>query len=226
MIFVTGDTHIPYDIHKLNTRKFSSQKNLTKSDYLIICGDFGAIWSENNKSDLYWIKWLTNKNFTTLFVDGNHENFDLLNAYPISKWKGGKVHFINNSIIHLMRGQIYNIDGFSFFTMGGGASGDKKYRIEGKSWWSQEMPCDEEYIEANSNLLLYNNKVDFIITHTQSHELTKEFRVREDEHELNIYFDGIRNEITYKKWYFGHFHQDIDCTDKDIMVYNRIIQIV
>lgn len=41
MIYVTGDTHANIDIEKLNTTKFPQQKNLTKDDYLIICGDFG-----------------------------------------------------------------------------------------------------------------------------------------------------------------------------------------
>ena len=44
MIFITGDTHIPDDVHKLNTTNFPRQKELTKSDYMIICGDFGGVW--------------------------------------------------------------------------------------------------------------------------------------------------------------------------------------
>ena len=53
-------------------------------------------------------------------MDGNHENFELLDDYPVSRWHGGKVHFIKESVIHLMRGQIYTIDGKTFFTFGGG----------------------------------------------------------------------------------------------------------
>ena len=44
MIYVTGDTHIPIDIHKLDDDAFMEQKNLTKDDYVIICGDFGGVW--------------------------------------------------------------------------------------------------------------------------------------------------------------------------------------
>jgi metallophosphoesterase superfamily enzyme len=64
---------------------------MTKSDYVIIAGDFGVIW-DNSKEQDYFLKWLDNKKFTTLFIDGNHENFDLLNEYPITEWNGGKVH--------------------------------------------------------------------------------------------------------------------------------------
>lgn len=67
--------------------------------------------------------------WTTLFVDGNHENFELLDDYPVSSWHGGKVHFIKESVIHLMRGQIDTIDGQTFFTFGGGYSCDIETRV-------------------------------------------------------------------------------------------------
>ncbi len=82
MIYITGDTHIPADIQKLSAKRFSEQKEMTKSDYVIICGDFGGVWDGSNE-EKYWIKWLKSKNFTTLFIDGNHENFDMLFNLPI-----------------------------------------------------------------------------------------------------------------------------------------------
>lgn len=78
MIFVTGDTHGDYN--RFRTDIFPEQKSMTKADYVIICGDFG-LWSES-KEQKHKLDWLEDKPFTTLFVDGNHENYDLLNAYP------------------------------------------------------------------------------------------------------------------------------------------------
>lgn len=76
MIYVTGDIHGEVDISKLNTQNFSQAK---EGDYLIICGDFGLIWDiKPSKNEEYWLKWLSKKPWTTLFVDGNHENFDRL----------------------------------------------------------------------------------------------------------------------------------------------------
>ena len=37
-IYVTGDIHLNHDSAKLNTTFFPEGKNLTKSDYVIICG--------------------------------------------------------------------------------------------------------------------------------------------------------------------------------------------
>lgn len=43
MIYVTGDTHGVIDIGKLGFKNFPEGKNLTKNDYVIICGDFGFV---------------------------------------------------------------------------------------------------------------------------------------------------------------------------------------
>ena len=64
MIYITGDTHIPSDIGKLSAKRFREQKNLSKNDYLIICGDFGGVWDGSNE-EKYWLKWLRDKSFTT-----------------------------------------------------------------------------------------------------------------------------------------------------------------
>ena len=133
MIFITGDTHGNIDIKKLNSRMFPEQKTLAKSDFVIIAGDFGLIWDESKECQ-YWIKWLSEKKFTTLFIDGNHENFNLLNTYEVANWNGGKVHKISETIIHLMRGQVFSIDDHKFFTFGGAKSSDKEYRTENVSW--------------------------------------------------------------------------------------------
>lgn len=43
MIYVTGDTHANLDIGKLSSRRFKEQKEMSKDDYLIVCGDFGLV---------------------------------------------------------------------------------------------------------------------------------------------------------------------------------------
>ena len=85
-IFITGDTH--GDFSRLHPAAFLEQSNLTKEDYIIICGDFGGVW-DGSDTEQQWLDWLAARPFTTLFVSGNHENFDLLRSYPISQWHGG-----------------------------------------------------------------------------------------------------------------------------------------
>ena len=226
-IFVTGDTHRGEDWNKINTKNFPEQKVLTKDDYLIIAGDFGALWF-NDKSDEFFLKEYSKRSFTTLFVDGNHENHDLLDSYPVEMWNGGKVHRVADTIIHLMRGQVYEIDGKAFFTMGGAQSTDVGRRKEGKSWWPREMPSDEEYEEALNNLKKHDFKVDYIVTHCCPEEIVgaQDVFFNRRSNKLTCFLDSLINEyhIEYKAWYFGHYHQDKDIGDIHC-VYNQIVEL-
>mgnify|MGYP000050895707 CR=1 FL=1 len=119
--------------------------------YLIICGDvgicgFSAAYEANTRAVFRSLP------VTTLFIDGNHENFEQLNFYAVEQWNGGKVHIIEDNMIHLMRGQIFTIDGLKFFTFGGAYSIDKMSRAEGISWFPEEIPSREEYEEGWKNL--------------------------------------------------------------------------
>ena len=120
-VWITGDTHGDW-INRLNVDSFPEQKEMTKDDYVIICGDFG-IW-DNSKREKYNLNWLDDKPFTTLFVSGNHENYDILDSLEMSEWHGGLVNFVRKSDIHLMRGQVFNIEDKTFFTFGGASSHD------------------------------------------------------------------------------------------------------
>lgn len=117
-LFVTGDMHCNAcgEFSKLNTKNFPVQKELSKDDYILIAGDFGCIWNGSTEEE-YWLDWLENKPFTTLFVDGNHENHARLAQFPVEEWHGGKVHHIRSSILHLMRGQIFDIADLKVFAM-------------------------------------------------------------------------------------------------------------
>lgn len=234
MIFITGDTHCPFDISKLKPSYFPKGQTLTKTDYVIICGDFGAVW-DDTLPDRFWRKWLDKQPWTTLFVDGNHENFDLLNEYPVSYWHGGKVHMINSSVIHLMRGQIFEIDGATFFTFGGGYSQDLDSRIEHRSWWQEELPNTEELNEAWNNLILYNFKVDYIITHDCPYYIKELLHTRMVPCDLSHYtlphlrnidevMEDIEEHVEYKKWFSGHLHID-QAIYKHIILFNNIIQL-
>ena len=100
-IFITGDTH--GDFSRLLPAAFHEQRDLTKEDYLILCGDFGGVW-DGGDAEQQWLDWLETRSFTTLFVSGNHENYDLLRNYSISQWHGGLVQAIRPSVLHLMPG--------------------------------------------------------------------------------------------------------------------------
>lgn len=227
MIYLTGDTHGLEDFHKLHI--FAGEHpELTKNDYVIVAGDFGAIWSE--KTLVANLKYFTELPFTVLFVDGNHENFDLLNSYPVETWNGGKVHKIKPDIIHLMRGQVFEIEGKIIFTFGGATSIDRDWRIEGRSWWKQELPTYEELDEGIENLKRFGNKVDYIITHSCSERAMMYPAIRNsatlklDCPEVQM-LSYIEDNATFKHWYFGHFHVDAELSDKYTVLFENIVEI-
>lgn len=228
MVYVTGDTHgLKEELKKLNTKNFTASNNLTKGDYVIICGDFGLIWN-NSKEEKRWLSKLAEKNFTTLWLDGNHENFDLLEEYPVQEWNGGKVQFINDSVIHLMRGQVYIINDLKFFIFGGAESTDKIFRREHVSWWEQELPSKEEYEEGMKNLEKHNFNVDYILTHDCSQHLKNLLLEKEAKStELNQYFDYLEHKLNFKHWYFGHYHEDATFQDKKhTVLYHDVIRLI
>ena len=115
-VYVTGDTHGGFQ--RLGMKYFPEQKKMNREDMVIIAGDFGGLWG-GTPAEKYWLDWLEDKPFTTAFLDGNHENFAMLNALPERLWHGGRIHEVRPHVLHLMRGQVFDIEGYTFFTMGG-----------------------------------------------------------------------------------------------------------
>lgn len=224
MIYITGDTHIPVDIQKLSTKRFPKQKELTKNDYLIICGDFGGVWDGTNE-EKYWIKWLKRKRFTTLFVDGNHENFDMLYNLPTIEFGGSIVHKVDDGIYHLIRGEAYIIDGKKFFVFGGASSHDKEYRTEGKNWWKDELPRKQEYNNAENSLKKNDFKFDYVITHSAPTSVQKVIAPKYEINDLTEFLENVKDRIEFKKWFFGHYHEDIKVNEKFTATFDRFYEI-
>ena len=222
---ITGDTHGTYDIQK-TVRFFEGKEDeFTKDDYLMICGDTG-ICGFNYLEEKETRSILKGLPVTTLFIDGNHENFVKLNSYDVSVWNGGKVHIIDNDIIHLMRGQVFNIDGTSFFTFGGAYSIDRMYRTIGETWFPDEIPNEEEYREGWANLTKNDFKVDYILSHTGPCEIVSAMGYSEasyEETQLRRFLQRVADNTDFITWYFGHFHEDTQTEEQFVCLYNDII---
>lgn len=225
MVFVTGDTHIPIDIKKLNTTNFPLQKELSRNDILIVLGDFGLLWKED-KEYLYWKKWLEAKQFTVAWLDGNHENFDWIDRLPVSEWNGGKVHQISDNIIHLMRGQVFRIQDKTFFVCGGATSTDKEHRTTGLSWWPQEDINFREIDEALDNLETADYTVDYVLTHTCPNSLVGPmFHIPTITDPTAMFLNEVYRRTKFGRWFFGHWHEDRESPPFSC-VYNKIIQVI
>lgn len=231
MIYITGDVHAQYG--RFSNKHFPQQKELTKEDTVLICGDFGV--QQEIPEHKHWMDWLEQRNFTTAFIDGNHCDFDLLETLPQARWKEGAVHVIRPSVLHMMRGQIFTVDGLTFFVMGGAASHDisggilepgdpllrqkkkwlklrgEDYRIHHVTWWEQELPSREECEQAERNLEACHWRVDYVVTHCAPASIQDMLTGEDGEYPQNYFtefLERVKNRLEFKRWYFGHYHRE------------------
>lgn len=226
MIFITGDLHGHHDIHKFSMNCFTMQNELTRSDYVIICGDFGLRWCDSAE-ERYWLKWLDEKTWTTLWIDGNHESFDMLKDYPIEEWKGGKVQKITDNIFHLCRGSLFEIDGKRIFAFGGAESHDKQYRKLGDTLWEEELPNEEEMEHGRQVLESANWDADIMITHSLPSRIQEDLfsDMHYQKNRLTDFFDELEEKVDFKLWFSGHYHQSGWYDKKHILIYNDIVKL-
>lgn len=237
MVYLTGDIHGRIDIGKLMAGRWSEGQSLTRDDLLIILGDFGLLWADPpDERDEEWLDWLEAQPWTTLWLDGNHENHDLIDRLPRDVWHGGRVHRLPGRphIIHLMRGEVFDIEGESVFVMGGAESMDQSCRTPGVSWWPREMASDEECARAEANLEKRCWRIDYVLSHTcpasvvpsvldWDYERWGEMRIDP----LEEFLQGVDDRLDparLKRWYFGHFHKDQIARDMlHVCLYEQIV---
>lgn len=208
MIYITGDTH--GNLTRLNIIPAK------KGDVIIILGDFGVVWSTDKlsaNSEKKQLEFAREKEYTILFVDGNHENFDRIENFGRIEKYGAEVGVYIENIFHLKRGNIYTIEGKKFFVFGGGLSIDKAWRCPHVSYWEQELPNFAQYKNGLDNLEKENWNVDFILSHegprTIAAQLLRQYHMtttKNPDYDLPRYLEEVMNKTTFKHWYFGHYH--------------------
>ena len=219
MVYITGDTHGDFS-------RFTSPaaRRLRKGDTLIVLGDFGFLW-DGGKKEQNLIKKLGNLRYSILFLDGRHENYDLLREYPVTEWNGGRVQVIEGNLIHLMRGEVYTIEYETYFTFGGGESTDHDFRENSKTWWEEEMPSADEMLTGLRHLDEHNNQVNFILTHEPSGKasgyMTKKGRLDG----VNVYLNQIEEKVKYTRWFFGSLHLDKPMSNRHLAMFSQIMPV-
>ena len=213
------DTH--GDIKRFKTR---AAKKLTKDDILIVCGDFGFMWDESEEEQKK-IDFLNQQKYQILFVDGTHENFQKIESQPVVDLYSAKAHRITRNIYHLIRGEIYNIDGKFLFAFGGGVSPDLEQLLDRGTWSEREMPTEDEMRYAVENLKKVNCEVDYIVTHeanaTHKHKIWRNCKTNP----VNLFLEQLCAEVRYKKWFFGNLHADFALSDSVFSVFEEIVPI-
>ena len=232
MIYITGDTHNTEDMSNLSSKNMKLCCMEQNAEFhaitaAIVLGDFGLPWSSDceisengihptDHTDRYLLKWYNRKPFRILAVQGNHDNYDVIEKIPEVEMYGNKVLKVSDNVFYLKRGEIYCLEDKRFLVLGGAMSDDKAWRKPHESWWKQEEWSEGEK-ESCFSKIKENKKFDYVLSHTGPSKgiaLTDDFFCNEENLKLlqrdsNVVFnDKIDSVIRYKKWFFGHWHSD------------------
>lgn len=130
------------------------------------------------------------------------------------------------NLIFAKDGEIYNIDGKKILVIGGAYSLDKHYRLlRGYKWFK-----DEQLTKKEMNAILDKVKgkhFDIVLTHTCSYKYEpKEVFLRgldqsKVDKSMEHFLDEIEENISYDKWYCGHYHTEKQ-VDKLEFMFGRI----
>ncbi len=210
MIYLISDLHGKIDFAGIKEYCNVAQKD----DLLIILGDVGLEF-EDTEENRKFTEFILAIDKNIAIVDGNHDNFAFLNSFPTEDWNGGTVGRITKNILHLKRGNIYNIQGKTFFVFGGCKS-SPKWKEMGL-WHEGEEPTEEQLALAHENLKKCNFKVDYILTHKYEQTPTRG-TVCESLREFTLF---LEENVEYKQWYAGHWHRNMQVDEKHTLVYDQ-----
>ncbi len=220
MLYVTGDTHGELD----RFQSFKPKRPLfsKRKDVLIVCGDFGFLW-DGGEAERKKLRWLSKRPYAVLFVEGTHDNLDLIRRFDPEPFCGGRARKVAENVWCLCRGEIFEIDGVRVFAMGGGETRDPDGREEGVGWWKEELPSPEELFRARDNLRRAGDTVDVIVTHESPARVgLLGGAAAEEPNALDLFLDEVSRKVQYKRWYFGALHLDKPVTSKLTAVFRQI----
>lgn len=118
-------------------------------------------------------------------------------------WRESWWHIIRDKVILLERGQVFEIEGKSFFAFGGASSHD----IQGG--------------------ILDRQTVDYVVTHCCGSLLQERLNAGTGRScapdLLTDYLETLEQKLHYRHWYFGHYHRDCQPDDRHTLVYYAIL---
>ena len=218
MIYFISDLHGEGDVRALKRY----EKVRKDGDMLIILGDVGVKFDKNSEENACFDKYFLALDYPTLIVDGNHENFDYLYSFPREKTYGGEVHRLTDNIVYLRRGEIFNLEGKTFFVMGGCKS-SAKWKEMGL-WFEGEEPTEVELSLAYNNLQKCQNQVDYVLTHKYV-DYKKDVESKFQALSLEGLTKYIDENVTFRHWYSGHWHINKVIDENHTIVYDELIQL-
>lgn len=229
-IFVTGDCHgVLSRIYNWVDRFDMNKDNV----HIIIAGDAGICWRKDKKDMIAAIKKQEQYNFHLWFIDGNHENFDILKEFSPINSSG--IANLGNNLHYITRGTKLTImtkNGIKTILFCGGAdSVDKALRTPNFTWWTDEQITENDIKKC----LEKGNSFNYIITHCCPYSVFVKYTPwlvtltgldqNKIDHTSEKMLDKLINNIEFDEYFFGHYHIDKRLDDKYSCVLNDFIEL-
>jgi len=230
-IYLTGDTHGDFQELVEQSRKIG----FSEEDLLIILGDVGVNFT-NKVRDIYAKSGLSLIPSAILCIHGNHErrptSKDIVWHYDEMEWMGGTVWVEQDfpTILFAKDGCRYRINDREFFVIGGAYSMDKPLRLRlDYPWFPDEQPSDEIKERCLHSIEEHGFREDIILSHTCPYDDRPLDRMAGTDpsrvdFSTELFLQEIKDKITYRKWYCGHWHIDRKTPDIEFL-YNTVIMI-
>lgn len=229
--FKTGDTH--GDLSKIV--EFCKENQLNIDDVVIVLGDSGLNYYKDSRSYRAKVYYSGELTCTLFLVHGNHEqNPEYMDSMKEKEWKGGIVYYEEDFpyILYAKDGEIYDFDGQSVVVLGGAYSIDKDYRLMmGWNWFADEQMSSEVMNRCEENLEKVGWNVDIVLSHTVpvSVEPVEFFLQGIDQSKVDKtmeeWLESIRERLTYKHWYAGHYHCEVKKPYNVEILYKSILEL-
>ena len=206
-IVLCGDIHGEYGKLRYDINRFDHE-----DAYIIQVGDFGmGFHKPNYYKDHAFPKLdeiLLNRNCHLYVIRGNHDDPECF------KQTNNPFDFSNITLL-----QDYaelNLLGKSILLVGGAVSIDRRFRTEGKSWWS-----DETFkLKLEDQFPYKDRQYDLVVTHTRpgvcgafkgfddiAFYCEKDPELKKDLIEESQQVDYLYEKTKPKDWIYGHFHK-------------------
>lgn len=229
-LFVTGDLHGRSYLRKLDAFDRAFGHHLNRDDLVVVLGDLSVPWHvPADDDDLALIRHIDEFPWTTLFVDGNHENHTYLDSLNVTPRFGDDAHELTDHLVHLMRGRVYDLAGHESLVMGGARSLDADSLRRAGSWWAREVPDAQERTILDQAVARHRS-VDLVLTHAPSssqlaaHALDTMSPWRPDEYNQWLQ-EHIADRLRYRMWFYGHMHDDRPWEARDIPLMHVIYDV-
>jgi len=149
-------------------------------------GDLGDGWPGSER-------WNPKTTLPIHWLDGNHENHDLL-----------EVEDFNPRLTYQPRGSLLEIDGYRLLWLGGATSIDKAHRTPHVSWWPQESIKRRDVEMA----LSHSGTIDAVLSHDRPEiaPTPKDFHLLPDGLSDRMALQAIHDEFQPRFWAYGHYH--------------------